>query len=80
MDGILHTILATGSIIGAFYVGLWKSRLGIGKDVVSEAIEHTLDRLERDGYIETRTDRDGEKDIIKISEIRAKVLRDAYSK
>ncbi len=78
MDVTLHTILATGSIMGAFYIGLWKSKFG--KDVVSEAIEHTLDRLERDGYIETKTDRDGEKDIIKISEIRAKVLRDAYSK
>ncbi len=78
MDVTLHTILATGSILIAYYVGKWTSKFG--KDVVSEAIEHTLDRLERDGYIETKTDRDGEKDIIKISEIRAKVLRDAYSK
>ena len=78
MDVTLHTILATGSILAAYYIGRWKGNFG--KDVVSEAIEHTLDRLERDGYIETRTDRDGEKDIIKISESRAKVLSDAYSK
>jgi len=77
MDPTYHTIIATVCILGAFYIGKWFSG---HSDIVAKAIESTLDRLERDGYIETRTDRDGEKDIIKISEIRAKVLRDATSK
>ena len=73
MDATLHTIIATGSLLAAFYAGKYFSPLSI----VSDAIEKTLDRLEREGYIETRTDRDGEKEIIKISEIRAKVMREA---
>ena len=53
MDATLHTIIATGSLLAAFYAGKYFSPLGI----VSDAIEKTLDRLEREGYIETRTDK-----------------------
>jgi hypothetical protein len=36
-----------------------------------------LDKLEADGYIYTATDKDGDKELIPISEIIAKTLRDA---
>ena len=31
-----------------------------------------LDKLEKDGFVQTKTDKDGEKELIKISEIIAK--------
>ncbi len=74
MDPTLHTFIAVGSLLVAFYSGKFFT-----KDSVPNVVEKLLDRLEKDGYIETRWV-DGEKDIIKISEIRAKVLRDAYKK
>ena len=39
-----------------------------------------LEKLEHDGYIAVKKDKDGEKDLIPISEIIAKALRDAHSK
>tara|TARA_B100001123_G_C14559783_1_gene729779 strand:- start:319 stop:546 length:228 start_codon:yes stop_codon:yes gene_type:complete len=75
MDATLHTLIATGCMFGAYFWGKYSAR-----DIVPNIIESTLDNLEKEGFIETRTDKDGEKDIIKISEIRAKVLRDAYTK
>ena len=40
-------------------------------------ISSLLDKLEADGYIYTKTDKDGEKELIRISEIIAKTVRDA---
>ena len=40
-------------------------------------ISKMLDKLESDGFIYTTTDKDGEKELIPISEVIAKTLRDA---
>ena len=37
-----------------------------------------LDKLEADGYISTEIDKDGEKELIPVSEEIAKALREAY--
>ena len=42
-------------------------------------ISKILDKLEADGYIYTKTDEDGDKELIRISEIIAKTLREANS-
>ena len=38
-----------------------------------------LDKLEHDGFIAVKKDKDGEKDLIPISEIIAKATRDAFN-
>ena len=38
-----------------------------------------LEKLENDGFIAVKKDKDGEKDLIPISEIIAKATRDAFN-
>ena len=40
-------------------------------------VSKMLDKLEADGYIYTTTDKDGDKELIPISEVIAESLRDA---
>lgn len=72
MDSLTHTIIAVGSLAGFFYAGViitkWK--------MTEEIIGHMLDKLEKEGMIATVTGKDGEKDIIPISEIIAKTVND----
>ena len=60
---------------GSFLLGGYMMR----KELFESIVTTTLDRLEKDGYISTTTDKDGDKELISISEIRAKAFRDAYS-
>ena len=67
MDAFSHAVIAVVCLFIAWYVGRnW------GRKSLSEAvIETTLDNLERSGYICTETGRNGEKELIPISEILA---------
>ena len=47
---------------------------------IDGVIENVLESLEKDGLIATRTDKNGEKDIIPISDIIAKAVKDANTK
>lgn len=70
MDELTHTVVATSLIAGAYYAEQFlKKRLMIESIIVS-----ILETLEKEGFILTRKDRDGEKEIILINEIIAKVL------
>ena len=73
MDPFIHTVIACGTIATAFFVG----RYFAGRKHFEDAIVTCLDKLERDGFIATKKDKDGEKDLIPISTIVAKALRDA---
>ena len=73
MDALVHTLLAVGSMLGAFYAGKYVNRLTVS----DKAITFLLDKLEKDGYILTETDKDGEKELVPISEEIAKALREA---
>ena len=73
MDTFVHTFLALGSLMGAYYAGKHFGRSA----VLDNAIIFLLDKLEKDGFIATKKDKDGEKDLIPISTIVAKALRDA---
>jgi hypothetical protein len=74
MDATLHTVIAVGCMIGAYYWG----RVSVGFSV-ENTLSKMLDKLEKDGLIATKTNSDGEKDLIPISEIIAKATRDAIS-
>jgi hypothetical protein len=71
-----HTLLAVGLMIGAYLLGRYLE----GRAIVENAIGSTLESLENGGYIRTTTDKDGDKELIPISEIVAETVRDALSK
>ena len=73
MDMLTHTLIAVGSLAVAYYAGAYlKSR-----DVFESCIAKMLDKLERDGFIATKLDKDGDKELILISEIVAKALKNS---
>ena len=73
MDPLFHTLLAVGCMIGCYYAGHFMATKNMFETIISKM----LDKLEADGYIYTATDKDGDKELIPISEIIAKTLRDA---
>ena len=76
MDPTLHTIIAVGALFGAYHLG----RFFTHRNLFDEIAIKMLDKLEHDGFIAVKKDKDGEKDLIPISEVIAKALRDAHSK
>ena len=72
MDPILHAIIAVGCMAGCYYAGHFFATKNMFEPLVSKL----LDKLEADGYIYTTTDKDGDKELIPISEIIAETLRD----
>ena len=74
MDATLHTVIAIGCMLGAYYWG--KISASPEKE---KMLGSMLDRLEKDGFIATKTDSKSEKDLIPISEVIAEATRDAIS-
>ena len=75
MDATLHTIIAVGALASAYHLGWFLGK----KRLFDEIAIKMLDKLENDGFIAVKKDKDGEKDIIPISEIIAKATRDAFN-
>ena len=73
MDTYIHTIIATGCIAGAYYIGKYVS----GKNMIENVIASLLEALEKDGFIATAFDKDGDKELIPVSELIAKALRES---
>ena len=75
MDPIIHTLIAVGSLFSAYYLGrfLYKKE---GRDV-DDIISAILEKLERDGFVAVEKDKDGEKELIPISEVVAKSIKEA---
>ena len=73
MDATLHTLIAVGCLMISFYVGSFLATRGLLDKIVC----HVLDSLESEGFIMTEKDEDGEKELIPVSELIAKALRDA---
>jgi len=71
MDMYIHTIIAMGSIITAYAVGRYIQNETLHGKVVG----WILDKLEEDGFIQTKLDADGDKELIKIEEIIAKHVK-----
>ena len=75
MDPITHTLIAVGSLFGAYYLGRILRKIE-GRDV-DDVISALLEKLERDGFVAVEKDKDGEKELIPISEIIVKTLKEA---
>ena len=73
MDPVLHTAIAIGCMAGSFYAGHFLATRNMFEPLISKM----LDKLEADGFIYTKLDKDGEKELIRISEIIAKTVREA---
>ena len=73
MDPLLHTAIAIGCMAGSFYAGHFLATRNMFEPLISKM----LDKLEADGFIYTKLDKDGEKELILISEIIAKTMREA---
>jgi hypothetical protein len=71
MDPILHTIIAIGCMGGCYYAGKYFS-----KDTAENIIGSLLYTLETEGYVATVMDKDGEKELIHISELIAKAVKE----
>ena len=76
MDSLTHTIIAVGLLAIAYYLGAYLE----SKRVVTRSVAHMLDKLEKDGFIVTKTDKDGEKELVTISEVLAAFNRAAIEK
>ena len=75
-DPMLLTVITTTVLATFYYAGRYLAKRSLAESL----IENVLERLEKDGLIATRTDKNGEKDIIPISEIIEKATRDAITK
>ena len=75
MDPTIHTIIAVGSLFGAYHLGRFLTHRSLFDEIATKMLE----KLEHDGFIAVKKDKDGEKDLIPISEIIAKATRDAFN-
>ena len=73
MNVYLHTIIATLPICFAYLVGRYWGRGAFVESIVNSLIS----KLDKDGFIRTETDEDGEVELVPISEVVAKSLREA---
>ena len=72
MDVYLHTTLAMGAIGAAYYAGYY-----FAQPSVEDVVESMLETLESEGYIKTKMDKDGDKELVPISELIAKAVKEA---
>tara|TARA_Y100001963_G_scaffold147261_1_gene223350 strand:+ start:4235 stop:4474 length:240 start_codon:yes stop_codon:yes gene_type:complete len=77
MDAFTHTLLAVGSLVAFFFAGRFLGQNSTVDRLAEDMVEHTINQLERDGLIRVETDKDGEKEIVPISEIISDTLRNA---
>jgi len=64
MDVYLHTAFAMGAIGAAYFAGNY---FATGK--VENIIESMLETLESEGYIKTKMDKDGDKELVLIEDV-----------
>jgi hypothetical protein len=64
MDIYLHTTLAMGAIGAAYYAGYY-----FAQPSVEDVVESMLETLESEGYIKTKMDKDGDKELILIEDV-----------
>ena len=62
-DPLILAIVTTIVLATFYYAGRYLAK----RSLVEDVIETVLNSLEKDGLIETKTDKDGEKEIIPIS-------------
>ena len=75
-DPLILAVVTTIVLVTFYYAGRYLAK----RSLVEDVIENVLECLEKDGLIKTKTDKDGEKEIIPISDIIAKAVKDANTK
>ena len=73
MNVYLHTIIAILPIFIAYWIGTGRGR----ETFVNEIISNFLSTLDKEGFVRTEPNEDGELEIIPISEVVAESLREA---
>ena len=73
MNVYLHTIISILLIFIAYLIGTGRGRESFVNDIVS----NFLSTLDKEGFVRTETDEDGELELIPISEVVAESLREA---
>jgi len=76
MDPITHTLLAVGSLLVFFFVGEWLGRKKGTDDTLEATVALTIETLERDGFLKTEIDSDGEVELVPISELITDAVKD----
>lgn len=74
MDPILHSLIAIGCMIASYYAGNYAGSKSKAK--LNNVVSSILDTLEKQGFIATVLDKDGDKELIPISELVAAALRE----
>ena len=74
MNVYLHAIIAILPIFIAYWAGRTWGREAFVSDIISKLIS----KLDKEGFVRTETDEDGELELVPISDVVAKSLRDAY--
>ena len=74
MDVLTFCAITWVLMIISFYIGRHFST-----DKIASVIEHNLDNLEKDGYIITKRDKNGERDLVLVSSVVADALREYKS-
>ena len=72
MDVYLHTFLAMAAIGAAYYAGNYFSTAN-----VENIVGAMLETLEKEGFVETSLDKDGDKEWIPISELIANAVKES---
>ena len=72
MDVYLHTALAMGAIGTAYFAGNY-----FRNPKIEDIVGAMLDTLEKEGFVETSLDKDGDKELVPISELVANAVKDS---
>ena len=70
METLTHTTIAIGSLAAAYFIGYYSK----AKTYTDKILATMLNSLERDGFIVSETDEDGDKQLIPIKDVIAKTL------
>ncbi len=71
MDAITHTLLAVVCMAGCYFWGRYLSKM----DILENVVDTMFRTLEKQDFIRTVEDENGDKELIPISEILAKNLK-----
>ena len=71
MDAITHTFLAVACMAGCYFWGRYLSKM----DILENVVDTMFRTLEKEDFIRTVEDENGDKELVPISEILAKNLK-----
>ena len=71
MDAMTHTLLAVVCMAGCYFWGRYLSKM----DILENVVDTMFRTLEKEDFIRTVEDENGDKELIPISEILAKNLK-----